>query len=163
MREKKRVQFLKDVAEAARRRRPKPRGRPSPENMTDEGRRLGLDAIRNAPKCRAIRRKGERCKNPAMRGATRCLKHGGRVEVPAHPHNIRRFFTCEEHQRSGYARSRETWDRLNLAEQREFLSMLPLHVARKMRLVLDAWWSWQQVRDQGNPAVSRFLRELWSA
>ncbi|WP_417729433.1 HGGxSTG domain-containing protein [Roseovarius sp.] len=49
--------------------------------------------MKSAPRCRAKRRDGTPCKAPALRGATRCVKHGGRVEVPAHPHNLRRFFS----------------------------------------------------------------------
>src|SRR5262245_34162977 len=121
MREKRKAQFLKDVAEAARQAPRKPRGRPSPQNMTEKGRQMGLEAIRNAPRCRTIRRNGEQCRNAAMRGATRCLKHGGRVEVPAHPHNVRRFLSGEmeryEEDGGSYRRTREAWDEMSTREQ----------------------------------------------
>jgi hypothetical protein len=163
MREKRRAQFLKDVAEAARQRRRKPRGRPSPQNMTEEGRRLGLEAIRNAPRCRSVRRNGERCKNPAMKGATRCLKHGGRVEVPAHPHNIRRFFSgITVSEKDSYQRSREAWDQMTYREQREFLAMLPAGIAKKSKLVFYAASVWKQIEKDDFVAWSRLLEDLRS-
>ena len=86
--------FIEEVARAARIARPvKPRGRPSPDNLSDAGRRLGLMAIQAAPRCQSKKRNGEPCRNPAVRGARRCAIHGGRVEVPSHPSNIRRFLT----------------------------------------------------------------------
>ena len=164
MGEKRRAEFLKAVAEAARRRSRKPRGLPMPGNMTDEGRRLGLEAIARAPRCRTIRSNGEACKNPAMRGATRCLKHGGRVEVPAHPHNVRRFLAGEfartEDEQDHYRRSRGAWDRMTPQEQREFVGMLPSDIANKSRLIIYATDVWQQVQDQGYVAWSRLLRDL---
>ncbi len=62
-----------------------------PSNLSSEGRQKGLDAMHAAPKCQAKRRDGQPCQAAAIRGATRCAKHGGRVEVPDHPANIRRF------------------------------------------------------------------------
>jgi hypothetical protein len=132
--------------------------------MTEDGRRLGLEAIRNAPRCRTIRQNGENCKNAALRGATRCLKHGGRVEVPAHPHNIRRFFdgTIESTECDGdsYRRSREAWDRMSVREQREFLAMLPPEVAKKFRLVIYAAHIANQFGSDDFVAWSRLMREL---
>jgi hypothetical protein len=40
---------------------------------------------KKAPQCVVIKRSGERCKAPAMRGARRCYYHGGAYEVPEHP------------------------------------------------------------------------------
>lgn len=42
-----------------------------------------------APRCSVIRQggAGERCRCPAVRGASRCYWHGGLLEVPAHPGN----------------------------------------------------------------------------
>ena len=85
MRQKRKAQFLMDVATAARKSPRMPRGRPSPLNLTGEGRKKGLQAMREAPLCRFQRRNGEQCRNAAMRGSSRCLKHGGRVEVPRIP------------------------------------------------------------------------------
>jgi hypothetical protein len=163
MREKRRSQFLKDVAAAVRQALPKPRGKPSPQNMTEEGRALGLEAIRNAPRCRAKRRDGEPCRAAAMRGSTRCLKHGGRVEVPAHPHNVRRLLSgtmdTTEGGRDEYRRSREAWDRMNLREQREFIAMLPPEIAKKRNLVIYAANTWPQVEGDGYRSWARLLQD----
>lgn len=64
-----------------------------------------------------------------MRGSTRCLKHGGRVEVPAHPHNIRRFFegNAAAPKTSGLSEmsDQEHWDQLPYRLKREVLDILP--------------------------------------
>jgi hypothetical protein len=95
---KRQLRFLSAVAEAARATPvPRSRGRPVPENLTDEGRQAGLQAMWSAPRCQAKRRDGQPCQKAALRGATRCPTHGGRVEVPDHPSNVRRFLTGEMH------------------------------------------------------------------
>jgi len=163
MHEKKRAQFLEDVAEAARQKRRRPRGRPTPQNLTEEGRRVGLGAMRMAPKCRTRRLNGERCRNPAMKGSTRCLKHGGRVEVPAHPHNIRRFFSnamSESVEDQAYTRSREAWDQMNWREKLDFVSMLPPDIAKRPRLVIHAAAVWREVQHEGYQAWARLLKDL---
>lgn len=161
MRQKSRAQFLQAVAEAARRPKPKPRGRPAPQNMTDEGRQRGLEAIRNAPRCRTIRRNGEQCRCPAMKGSTRCLKHGGRVEVPAHPHNVKRFFagtlgTQGEEER----RSREAWEEMSHREQRDFLAMLPEDIREQPKLVANAASHWKHMDRDDFRAWKRLLEDL---
>ena len=160
MASKRQIKFLGEVAQAARRQvRKKPSGRAMPQNLTEEGRRLGLDAMRTASRCRAKRRDGEGCRNPALKGSTRCLKHGGRVEVPAHPHNIRRFLAGD----LPLLRDKnepDAWDRMNLAEQREFIAMLPSHVAEKSRLVREAARVWSKVQQDGYPAWRRLMADL---
>ena len=109
-----------------------------------------------------VRRNGVKCKNPAMRGATSCLKHGGRVEVPAHPHNIRRFFngTMGTIQGDSYRGSREAWDQMTLREQRQFVALLPPEVANKSRLVIYAASVWKQIGDDDFVAWSQLLQDL---
>ena len=98
MSKRRQLQFLSQVADAAQNASVvKPRGRPVPKNLTEEGRRMGLEAMKAVPRCRAERRDGQPCRKPAMRGATRCLTHGGRTEVPGHPANIRRFLSGQMH------------------------------------------------------------------
>ena len=160
MREKRRAQFLKDVAQAARQRRRKPRW----STLAAEHDRSGKAAW-----ARGDPQRSTMPNDPAQRRALQEPSYAGRHPLlearrprrgAGAPHNIRRLLSGEEEQRHSYARGRELWDRMTLAEQREFLSMLPPHVARKSRLVLHAAIVWEQVRDQGFQAVSRFLREL---
>src|SRR6056297_4285166 len=117
---KRQIRLLRQVAEAART-AALPRGRPTPANLTEEGRRKGLQALKKAFKCRSTAKSGSRCKNPAMRGATRCVKHGGRVEVPNHPHNIRRFITGKMHAyydvQERYLEGKAAWEAMSWREQ----------------------------------------------
>src|SRR6056297_27298 len=143
---KRQLRFLDKVAEAARS-APRPRGRPTPENLTDEGRRMGLKAIQQAPRCQAMTKRGTKCRCAAVRGATRCIKHGGRVEVPHHPHNIRRFLNGEMH--AEYARQdrfnegRQAWEAMDRKKQRELLDALPDALAQDTRRLYEAARVWQ--------------------
>lgn len=126
---KRQIRFLDAVADAARS-APLPRGKPKPSNLTEQGRRKGLAAMRNAPRCRSTTKAGTPCKNAAMRGASRCLKHGGRVEVPEHPHNIRRFMSGQLHAyyeaQDRFVEGLAAWDRLTLRDQQELAASLPV-------------------------------------
>lgn len=159
---KRQQRFLDAVARAARDARPaKARGRPTPQNLTPDGRTLGLSAMQASPRCRAKRRDGSPCKAPALKGATRCVKHGGRVEVPAHPHNIRRFFSGAM-DRAGATQAdkenaREHWDAMTLAERREFTSIVSERVLRNTALLHEAVQVWMVAKDGGYPAYKRFL------
>lgn len=53
---------------------------------------MGLSVMQAPPSCHTKRRDGIPCKGRRAAGETRCVKHGGRVEVPSHPHNIKHFF-----------------------------------------------------------------------
>ena len=157
MNRKRQAQFLLQVAEEARKPRPKPRGRPTPENLTEEGRRRGLAAIALAPRCRATRTDGKPCRAPALRGATKCMKHGGRVQVPEHPHNIRRFLEGQDIVKSaGVQSNREFWESLTRAERAEVLQMVPEHVAKSSYKLYSAAHEWMQIRDGGYRALRRF-------
>ena len=144
---KRQLRFLSAVAEAARAAPvPRPRGRPVPENLTDEGRHAGLVAMWSAPRCRATRRDGKPCTKPAMRGATRCPTHGGRVEVPEHPANIRRFLTGEMHmslrKQDEYLDGKAAWDRMSRRDQRDLLDALPPSIVRDSRTLYAAAKVW---------------------
>lgn len=147
---KRQSEFYDKVVEAARAvSLPKPRGCPMPDNLTNEGRAKGLRAMQEAPRCRSKRRDGHACRNPAMRGATKCVKHGGRVRVPEHPHNIRRFLSGGMHraaqQQEAYLQDREAWEALTVQERQSFLTRLPKNVIdnpsklyRSTKLLKDA-------------------------
>lgn len=154
------VKFLSAVAEAARSAKPaKPRGRVMPGNLTLEGRAAGLDAMHAAPRCCARRRDGQPCGAAAMQGASRCLKHGGRVEVPEHPHNIRRFITgtMGKEASAGAATDRDLWEAMTWREQREVLSLVSEQtISNSARLYLAAR-VWSGVKDRGCKAERHFL------
>lgn len=163
MQTKRRALFLQRVAEAARATPPsKPRGRPVLENLTGEGRAKGMACIAKAPRCRAERRGGGQCRNPAMKGASRCLKHGGRVEVPGHPHNLKRFFEGADHP-AAVRSEQDAWDRMTRAEQRDFIAMLPPHVAKKPQLVRRLAGMWREVEHEGYRAWARLMAGLTRA
>jgi len=52
-----------------------------PGKVTEDGRKLGLLAAHAGPRCQATRRNGQPCRAAALRGARRCVAHGGRVDV----------------------------------------------------------------------------------
>ena len=139
---KRQLQFLDKVAEAARE-APLPRGRPTPANLTEDGRKKGLQALR----CRSNTKSSSRCKNPAMRGATRCIKHGGRVEVPNHPHNVRRFMTgkirayYEEQDR--YLEGKAAWETMSWQQQTELLEALPNIAKQETQTLYAAALVWR--------------------
>ena len=136
-------EYQEAVARAAREaRRAKPRGRPVPQNLSEEGRALGFERMQAAPRCKCHTRRGTPCKNPALRGATRCVKHGGRYEVPDHPHNINRFFEgkirAPEEQRREYKASRAKFDALSYWEQRELIEALPDYASGNFEILCKA-------------------------
>ena len=154
---KRQERFLAQVAEAARKQRPKSRGRPNPQNLTEEGRQRGLAAIAAAPRCKATRRNGQPCRAAALRGATKCLKHGGRVQVPDHPHNIRRYFEGRITVKSPSVQTdQQFWDSLSRADRAEVLEVVPEHVIKSSHRLYAAAREWMQIRDKGYPALRRF-------
>ncbi len=165
---KRQQSFLDEVARAAREARtPGPRGRPTPENLTQEGRALGLRAMQASSRCRSKRRDGTPCKAPALKGATRCVKHGGRVEVPDHPHNLRRFFSGAIH-RAAVAHTdkvtdRDCWDAMSSSQQRELASVVSERVLRNPARLYQAARVWLEVKDRGYGAYKRFLDEFLRA
>lgn len=91
-------EFYAQVQQAAAEDQKKKRYKRSPaqqavsEKMRAARKRVGnprLNEIRRH--CDAINSKGDPCRAPAMRGATRCQAHGGRRQNPAHPSNIARL------------------------------------------------------------------------
>jgi hypothetical protein len=160
----RRERFIEDVARAARAARPaKPRGRPSPENLSDAGRRLGLMAIQAAPRCQSKKRSGEPCRNPAVRGARRCAIHGGRVEVPDHPANIRRFLTGQltavKPREHGSCAGSAAYEAMTRAERTEFYAALPTEVINDDRRLFQAALLW--VHAERVPSAG--WRSAWAA
>ena len=159
---KRQTEFFDKVVEAARSvSLPKPRGCPMPDNLSKAGRAKGLKAMQEAPRCRSRRRDGQNCRNPSMRGATKCMKHGGRVQVPEHPHNIRRFLSGAmfkaEQQKEAYLLGRDVWKALTLQERRHFLATLPEHVIENPRKLYRSVSLIKDAEGTGYVAMSRVL------
>ncbi len=162
MREKQRQRFMEAVAKAARETPPPVRrGKPMASNLTVEGRAKGLCAMQASPRCRAKRRDGTGCKAPSLRGATRCVKHGGRVEVPSHPHNIKRFVSGvmnrEAVEHEGAQSDREFFETLSCSEQREVASLVSGHTLRRCARLYQAARVWSEVKDKGYSAQKQFF------
>ena len=164
---KRQTEFFNKVVEAARSvSLPKPRGCPMPENLTKEGRAKGLKAMQEAPRCRSKRRDGQMCRNPSMRGATKCVKHGGRVLVPKHPHNIRRFLSGDmflaAQQQEAYLLDREAWERLTERERRGFLACLPENIINNPRKLYRSVSLMKDAEGTDYAAMSRVLAGVMS-
>lgn len=137
------LEFAAQVAQAAREAKPtRPRGKPTPENLTATGRAQGLAAMHSAPRCQAKRRDGQPCRAAALRGAARCIKHGGRVEVPDHPDNIRRLLSGEMHQamqrHDEFREAKAAWGRLSFRAQRELAADVPASIRQDMQSLCAA-------------------------
>ena len=159
----RRERFIEDVARAARAARPaKPRGRPSPDNLSDAGRRLGLMAIQAAPRCQSKKRNGEPCRNPAVRGARRCAIHGGRVEVPDHPANIRRFLTGDltapSQPEPASDAGAAAYAAMTRAERAEFHAALPAEILDDDKRLFQAALLWVHAES----APSAGWRSAWA-
>jgi hypothetical protein len=102
-----------------------------------------------------------------MKGSSRCLKHGGRVEVPAHPHNLRRFFEGKEGaggRRSASAGEAQTgWAAMSAQDRRAFIEKLPPHVAGNPRLVREAAQVWSSIDGGDYRAWARMIASLTRA
>lgn len=164
---KRQTEFYNKVVEAARSAPlPKPRGCSMPENLTKAGRDKGLKAMEKAPRCLSKRRDGQACRNPSMRGATKCVKHGGCVQVPEHPHNIRRFLSGAMfkavQQQEAYVLGREAWKALTLQERRCFLATLPENVIENPRKLYRSVSLMKDVEGTGYVATSRVLAGIRS-
>jgi hypothetical protein len=96
-----------------------------------------------------------------MRGAKRCLKHGGRVEVPDHPHNIRRFLTGamgkEPRPKGASPSDKELWDAMTYPQQREVLSLVSDRTIRDADRLYLAARIWSEVKGQGAKVEQRFF------
>ena len=164
---KRQTRFYNKVVEAARSvSLPKPRGYPMPENLTKEGRAKGLKAMQESPRCRSRRRDGQMCRNPSLKGATKCVKHGGRVQVPEHPHNIRRFLSGGMYRaaqrQEAYLQDRKAWEALTVQERQNFITCLPEHVIEDPRKLYRSVSLMKGAEGVGYVATSRVLAGIRS-
>ena len=105
---------------------------------------------------------------PVTMTTERCLKHGGRVVVPEHPHNIRRFFNGEtrrpEPSESDGMTDQEHWDQLPYRLKREVLDLLPPQVVSNPSKLFLAARIWMEVRESDFPTVRKFLNTfVWGS
>jgi len=154
------TKFYIKVAEAARTiPLNKARGCPMPDNLTKAGRAKGLKAMQEAPRCRARCRDGQMCQSPSMRGATKCVSHGGRVQVPAHPHNIRRFLSGgmlrAAQSQEAFLQDRKVWEAFTVQERRSFLACLPENVVASSRKLYRSVKLLKDAECDGYAATSR--------
>ena len=165
MRKQKQASFEAAVFLATRNVRPtKPRGKPMSVNLTDAGRRAGLLAMHAAQRCCAKRRNGAPCRAAALRGAKRCIAHGGRVEVPDHPHNIRRIIAGSaarvETSRDQFAANRYIFLAMTLAERRELAEIVSERTLRRPARLYLAAQIWVDVRGRDQSAVQAFVDQF---
>lgn len=92
------------------------------------------------------------------------MKHGGRVEVPAHPHNIKRLLSGavsrEAVAQNDAIENRDSWDAMTAAEKRELCSVVSERVLCSPDRLYQAAQVWMAVKDAGHPAYKRFLNEF---
>ena len=114
-----------------------------------------------SPRCKAKRKDGTPCKAPSLRGATRCMKHGGRVEVPNHPHNVRRFFAGYHAKPANdggpWPSDRDLWEAMSMTDQHEVLSLVSAQTIKNSARLYLAARLWFEVKDRGCLAEKRFL------
>lgn len=168
MGKKKQEIFILAVAEAARCVVPVlARGRPTPANLTVSGRLKGLEAMHAAPRCTAIRIDAKPCTAVAMRGAKRCLKHGGRIEVPDHPHNVRRFMSGKMgkpgRQMVDSHSNKALWEAMTYPQRREVLSLVSEKTIRDADRLYLAARIWSEVKDRGAKAEQQFFNQFLRA
>lgn len=120
--------------------------------------------MKASPRCQARRKDGAPCRAAALQGATRCVKHGGRVEVPSHPHNIKRFFAGVLDrvaiEPDGGQSDRDFWEALPASVQREVAGLVSGHTLRRPAKLYLAARVWLEVRNKGYPAHRRFLDQF---
>ena len=105
-----------DFAQIVRKAADKPRRKcPSSAANGNENLKNGRENYKiahRAPRCNKpgnLKRTGKPCGAPAVRGGTRCYKHGGMRQVPEHPHNIARLERGEIDARLQHNRDRQQY------------------------------------------------------
>lgn len=119
--------------------------------MTD-----GFSGHARRPRCYAPRRSGFPCRAPALRGATKCVKHGRRVQVLDRHHIIRQFINGELEP----AGESDAEFRASLPHRikREAPERLPGLATRSTSRLGAAAREDNAIRDDGYPAWPRFRR-----
>lgn len=163
---KRQLDFTAQVAQAARETRPaRPRGKPTPENLTTSGRAQGLAVMRSSPRCQGMRRDGQPCRAAALRGASRCIKHGGRIEVPDHPHNIKRFLSGGMHKamqrHDDFQDAKVAWCSLTWKEQSKLLEGIPKEMIDDKLVRYSLAWL-EEMRDEKRISVMAYHKRRQS-
>lgn len=145
--------------EAAHKKRRKSGGRPEDGEFIAKL-RAPISVPLSAPQCQVIRKNGLRCRRRAIRGAQRCLVHGGLLEVPEHPANAKR-------------RERYSGKVASAAARAAFYEMPPEHrqpateaLTSTRRSRGGAWWrlalngAQAHALDDGGRAFRRWLTQI---
>lgn len=113
-----------------------------------------------SPRCNKpgnLKRTGKPCGAPAVRGGTRCYKHGGMRQVPEHPHNIARLERGEIDARLQHNRDRDQYWQLP-AQVKETIDSVsasfPKQFSRKLELARA------YMLDDGGRAYRRIIKNL---
>jgi hypothetical protein len=92
------------------------------------------------------------------------MKHGGRVEVPNHPHNIRRFFAggfvAASTEIETWPTDQDLWEAMSMKDQHEVLSLVSARTIKNTARLYLAARLWFEVKDRGCIAERRFLDEF---
>lgn len=101
-----------------------------------------------------------------MRGATKSVIHGGRIQMPEHHHNIRRYLSGGMHRaaqlQDNYLRDKDAWELLTLDERRGFLATLPENVISSPRKLYRSAYLLKDAEGTGYVATSRVLAGIRS-
>jgi hypothetical protein len=99
----------------------------------------GVRAARQAPRCGKLRRNGQPCRAPRLRGATRCRWHGGLRQVPDHPGNVRRLLSGTYAAQAAYKMrmkaTGEFWRQLDFGDRSYLREVLTAEEWSDMHLV----------------------------
>lgn len=119
-----------------------------------------MERLASAPRCQAVsRRTGKPCRQPALKGATRCKSHGGRLEVPDHPSNIRRI---RDGSFAAYLAERRAWADLKAAskEERDAVEGACPPAVRSARIRMAGVEAYRAAHHDGGRAWRNWLNSL---
>ena len=142
----------------------KPRRRcPSSASNGNENLKNGYEnykAAHASPRCNKpgnLKRTGKPCGAPAVRGGTRCYKHGGMRQVPEHPHNVARLERGEIDARLQHNRDRQQYWELPAPIKTVIDSVsvsFPKQYSRKLELARA------YMLDDGGRAYRRIIKNI---
>ena len=151
-----------DFAQLVRKAADKPRTRnpAAAPNGNDNLRRTTPVEAQASPRCNKpgnLKRTGKPCGAPAVRGGTRCYKHGGMRQVPEHPHNIAKLHRGEIDAKVQHNRDRQQYWALPASVKTTIDSVsapFPRSYSRKLELARA------YMLDDGGRAYRRIIKNL---
>ena len=152
-----------DFAQLVRKAADKPRKRnpaAANDNGNDNLRHTTPIEAQASPRCNKpgnLKRTGKPCAAPAVRGGTRCYKHGGMRQVPEHPHNIARLGRGEIDARLQHNRDRDQYWQLP-AQVKSVIDSVSLSFPRQHSRKLELARAY--MLDDGGRAYRRIINNL---